>query len=79
MDMVGIHINRDINRLTIGLTGVYYGFSKSYQPDIKPYSLFTLKGKNFYNGGIDYSYYGRNFSLSGETGWDKNGNLAILT
>lgn len=50
----------------IGATGVYYRFSKPYEPRLTGYAKYRLHGSRFYNAGVDYTIFGRNLSWQGE-------------
>ena len=78
IQLTGGNINYVHNRLKIGFTGVYYFFNKEYIPDPKPYNYYYLKGKEFYNLGIDYKYRLNKFYFTGETALSKGGGLATF-
>lgn len=76
--LIGINFSYSYNSLHIGSTLVYNFFNKVLKPEIKPYSVFALQGKDFFNLGIDYSYRWNRFLFSGETAVDKGGSVATL-
>jgi hypothetical protein len=79
VDMGGSHIRWRNESLNVGLTFVYYSFGgKRLNPDPKPYNLFYLRGKSYFNSGINYSYRTKVFSLKGETALDADGKWATV-
>ena len=61
-----------------GANAVYYFFSLPVQKRDEPYNLYAIRGKNWYNVSIDYSYTHKNFHFFGEAAGDKNLNKAFL-
>ena len=61
-----------------GFNGILYNFSIPVQKRQEPYNLFAIRGKNWSNFSIDYSYTYRNLHFFGETAADKNLNKAFL-
>lgn len=78
IQLMGTNIGYSIHRLKLGLTAAYYFFDKEYRPESRPYNYYSLKGKSFYNIGIDYKYRWHNFSVLGENAISKGGGLAML-
>jgi len=62
----------------IGINGVCYNFSLPVQKRDEPYNLFAMKGKDWSNFSIDYSWTSRNVHFFGEVAMDKNLSRAIL-
>lgn len=56
MQMSGGNISYTGNSYQLGITGVYYCFNRSYEPELKDYSKYNLHGRSFYNLGMDYKY-----------------------
>lgn len=56
MQMGGGNISYTGNSYQLGITGVYYCFNRSYEPELKGYSKYNLHGRSFYNLGMDYKY-----------------------
>lgn len=54
-------------RIQLGLTGIYYTFSRDYEPRLSGYSKYNLHGRKFYNVGVDYAYRFRRLLFQGET------------
>lgn len=66
MQMGGGNISYTGNSYQLGITGVYYCFNRSYEPELKGYSKYNLHGRSFYNLGMDYKYRFHRFSIQGE-------------
>jgi len=64
---------------SMGLNGVHYQFSKSFQKRDEPYNKFAITGKSWSNYSFDYSFTHRNFHLFGEAATDKQFNNAFLS
>jgi hypothetical protein len=61
----------------LGIAMVNYHFSLPWQPNPAPYNLYAIRGTNWYNAGIHYSYSIRNFFLYGEAAWCATGKAII--
>lgn len=73
LQMAGGNITYDKNNLKVGITGIYYVFNHSYQPMLKTYSKYNLRGNYFHNAGIDYKYRFYRFTMTGEAAMGKQG------
>ncbi|MDL2211202.1 helix-hairpin-helix domain-containing protein [Bacteroides sp. OttesenSCG-928-M17] len=62
----------------VGITGIYYYFDKPYEPQIREYSKYNIRGNYFHNVGVDYKYRWNHFLLSGETAVGKKGEMATV-
>ena len=79
IETFGGHFSWRKDNLSIGLTSVYYSFEgKDLNPELRPYNLFYLRGKNHFNKGINYHYKQRKFSFQGETAVDNSGKIATI-
>ncbi len=78
MQLMGGNINYSHQNFKIGFTGIYYFLDKNYLPEAKPYNFYELKGKEFYNVGIDYKYRWDKFYFFGETAAGRGGGIATL-
>lgn len=78
MQLIGTHLVYFGKTFQLGVTFVHNVFNKLFIPDEKPYSVFYPKGKSFLNASVDYRYRWKRMSLSGETAFDKNGQMATL-
>lgn len=47
MQMSGGNISYTGNSYQLGITGVYYCFNRSYEPELKDYSKYNLHGRSF--------------------------------
>ncbi|WP_288681277.1 helix-hairpin-helix domain-containing protein [uncultured Bacteroides sp.] len=71
--LTGGNVSYQQNHIRLGITGVYYVFNRSYEPELTGYSKYNIHGNHFYNLGIDYAYRWRRFSFQGETAIGKQG------
>ncbi|MDR2622934.1 MAG: helix-hairpin-helix domain-containing protein, partial [Dysgonamonadaceae bacterium] len=79
VDMGGSHIRWRNEAFNLGLTFVYYSFGgKELNPDPKPYNLFYLRGKSYFNSGMNYSFKAKRFSFKGEAALDADGKWATV-
>ena len=77
LQLTGGNVTYQQNRIKLGITGIYYLFNRSYEPELTGYSKYNIHGNRFYNLGVDYAYRWRRFSFQGETAKGKQG-LASL-
>ncbi|HET9744910.1 MAG TPA: helix-hairpin-helix domain-containing protein, partial [Chitinophagaceae bacterium] len=61
-----------------GLNAIHFNFSSPVQKRQEPYNLYAIRGKNWSNYSVDYSYTHRNLHFFGEAASDKNFNKAFL-
>lgn len=66
------------NFFKIGVTGLYYQFSKSYEPTLRLYNDNYFRGKNNYNVGIHYEFAAKGLKFFGETAISKSGGIGTL-
>jgi hypothetical protein len=78
-DLYGSHIQWKNDYWSTGLTAVYYAFGeKELNPELKPYNLYYLRGKDHYNASVNYSYRRKKWVFQGETAIDKSGKMAAI-
>lgn len=77
MQLTGGNLTYAGKRFKAGLTGIYYFFNHPYEPDLKGYSKYNLRGNNFYNLGVNYKYHWRRFSVQGEAAMGKSGQAFV--
>lgn len=75
--LAGSNITYRRNFFQVGLTTLYYGFSKDYRPELKGYSKYGLQGNKFYNIGIDYKLLRHKWNLQGEVAKGKKGYACL--
>lgn len=76
--LTGSNMSYQQGSLRLGITGIYYFLNHPYEPDIRSYSKYSIRGNHFYNYGLNYSYrWGGKFYFHGETSVGKKG-LASL-
>lgn len=73
LQLTGGNVSYQQNRIRLGITGIYYLFNRSYEPELTGYSKYNIHGNKFYNVGVDYAYRWRRFSFLGETAIGKQG------
>ena len=78
MQLAGGNIEYSNNKLKIGVTGLYYFLDRPYEPQIREYSKYNIRGNNFHNMGLNYKYRWQRFTFLGEAAVDKNNNIATL-
>ncbi len=61
------------NAFRLGMTGIYYFFDRPYEPTLRNYAKYNLRGNHFYNASVDYSYRLKRFSWVGEAALGKQG------
>lgn len=60
------------------ITALYYNYSSSLYPEVKPYNAYYFRGKSNYNLSFDFRYRTGNLILFGEEATSQNGGLAFL-
>ncbi|HET9430271.1 MAG TPA: hypothetical protein VFO70_03795 [Chitinophagaceae bacterium] len=65
-------------RLNLGLNTVYFHFSLPIEKRDEPYNIYSLRGDNWHNISLDFSYTIKNFHLFGEIASDKNLSMALI-
>lgn len=73
LQLMGANLTYRYNNLKLGATGIYYFFNRPYEPDLRPYAKYNLRGNQFHNIGVDYSYRWHQLSFQGETAIGKQG------
>lgn len=62
----------------LGLTGIYYRYSATINPDLQPYNEFYFRGKSTTNLSVDYKFRRNNLLFFGEEAYSGNGGWAFL-
>lgn len=73
MQVAGGNVAYEGSHWKVGATGVYYFFDRPYEPALREYARYNLRGNRFYNVGIDYKYRRGRFSWTGEAAKGKRG------
>ena len=76
--LIGSNIDYNGKFINVGLTAVYNHFNKVLNPVERLYNEFYPRGSDFFNLGINYKFFWKNFVFSGETATDKKGKIATL-
>ncbi|MDR1517032.1 MAG: helix-hairpin-helix domain-containing protein [Dysgonamonadaceae bacterium] len=76
--VTGANVNYRKNRLQIGVSGVYYGYNRTYSPTLHNYNRYWLRDSANANASVDYSYRFSKLIVAGETAVAKNGAVATL-
>ena len=57
LQLMGGNITYEKNNLKVGMTGIYYFFNRSYQPELRTYGKYNLQGNYFHNvGAVSYTH-----------------------
>ncbi len=75
--LIGGNFNFSHRDLLLGFTGTYLAYNYPYYPKLKKYNLYYPRGKSFYNFGLYYRYFWKQFGIKGEIALGKKG-LAVL-
>ena len=73
MQATGGNVSYEGSHLKIGMTGVYYFFDRPYEPNLRKYARYNLRGNHFYNVGVDYKLRLGRFAWVGEAAKGKRG------
>ena len=76
--LIGSNLHYNGKSFELGLTSVYNVFNKMLNPTDRTYNQFYPRGKDFFNIGMNYKVFWKQFTLLGETAIDKNGKLATM-
>lgn len=76
--LIGSNLHYNGKSFELGLTSVYNVFNKMLNPTERAYNQFYPRGKDFFNTGLNYKVFWKQFTLLGETAIDKNGKLATM-
>ena len=76
--LIGSNLHYNGKSFELGLTSVYNIFNKMLNPTERAYNQFYPRGKDFFNIGVNYKVFWKQFTLLGETAIDKNGKLATM-
>ena len=73
MQVAGGNVSYENLHLKVGVTGIYYFFDCPYEPNLREYAKYNLRGNHFYNVSIDYNYRWGKFAWVGEAAKGKHG------
>lgn len=73
MQAAGGNVAYEGTHLKVGATGLYYFFDRPYEPALRKYARYNLRGNHFYNAGVDYAYRSGRFAWVGEAAKGKQG------
>lgn len=73
LQLTGGNLTFRMNRLKLGITGIYYFMNRPYEPLLKTYAKYNLHGNHFFNASVDYAVRWRQFTLQGEAAMGKSG------
>lgn len=73
MQAAGGNVAYGGRHLKVGVTGLYYFFDRPYEPTLRKYARYNLRGNRFYNVGVDYAYRSGRWALVGEAAKGKRG------
>ena len=66
MQVAGGNVSYENAHLKVGMTGIYYFFDRPYEPNLREYARYNLRGNHFYNAGVDYKLRLGRFAWVGE-------------
>lgn len=73
MQVAGGNVSYENAHLKVGMTGIYYFFDRPYEPNLRKYARYNLRGNYFYNVGVDYKLRLGRFAWVGEAAKGKQG------
>lgn len=73
LQTTGCDLSYRYRSLKLGFTGIYYAFSRPFEPKRTGYARYALHGKEFYNLGINYYWHTPYLVWSGEAAKGKKG------
>jgi len=76
--LIGSNICYNGKYFEVGLTAVYNVFNKVLNTTPRVYNKYYPRGKDFFNVGVNYKVFWRQFTLQGETALDKQGKIATM-
>lgn len=77
LQMAGGNVSYTDHNFQLGMTYAYYSFNHPYEPELKKYAKYNLRGNHFYNGSIDYKYRWHRLSFQGEVAMGKKGVATV--
>ncbi len=77
--ILGGNVNFRNSFLSIGITGFRSHWNARLDPKVYPYNIFTFRGKENLNLGIDFQASLRNAFLFGECAQSRSGGMAFLS
>ena len=75
----GMVLRYQRRNLVVSGNFIYQQFSIPWQPQDRPYNRFAIRGRQWSNASVDYSYTWRNLHWFGEWAIDQRGALAQLS
>lgn len=76
--LIGSHLNYNGKYGEFGLTAVHNVLNKRLKLTSRPYNNYAPAGRDFFNIGLNYKLFVKEFTLSGEIAADKKGTVAAL-
>ncbi len=77
--ILGGNLNFRNSFLSIGITGFRSHWNASLEPRTYPYNIFTFRGRENLNLGVDFQVSLRYGFFFGEGAWSRNGGMAFLS
>ena len=75
----GIQLGYSKTGLHLGINAIGHQFAKPIQHQNLPYSLYSMRGRSWWNASFDYSFTWKNMHLFGELAVDKSLQKALLS
>lgn len=76
--LIGSNIHYNGKYFEAGLTAVYNVFNRVLNTPLRSYNKYYPRGRDFFNMGMNYKFFWKDFILQGETAMDKNGKIATM-
>lgn len=76
--LIGSHLAWKAKGFHIGFTTLWTVFNRSFRTPASDYQRYNPQGNEFGNLSVDYAYYSRHLSLSGETAYSGRNGWATL-
>ncbi len=76
--VAGGSVDFQFRQIHFGLSGLYIHYNHPFMRGDRPYQQYLMKGSNFANASLHYSYERRKISFSGETAVSGEGSMALL-
>jgi hypothetical protein len=74
--VAGLSVTRRVKKGHLSLNLLHTRYNKPFSPNLAPYRIFSFTGKKLTGASTDYSYFYKNFILTGETAMSDNGKVA---
>ncbi len=77
LQLAGGNVAYGKGTLKLGATGICYFFDRGYEPRLRTYAKYNLRGNRFYNVGVDYRFRLGRLSFAGEAAKGRHGHALL--